>query len=319
LAFFAVILNGYGKLLSVMSHINSKFQNTPSHLPGRTYFCILLAYLAFVLYGSLVPCRFIPTPPSQAWAHFLQVIEQTPKITSKSDFIANYFLFMPLTFLALGAFTRENTRPQRWLFTILIWLAACAFGAGIELIQNFFPARTVSLTDILAQAIGGIIGIIFWFWFGNRFTAWARALWHEHIRGRLAVKLLLAYALALAAYLLLPLDLTLSPNVIYHKLKAGGLVLLPFNDVSDLWNPTIRLGRMIPIGILAALLVRRKDVCLQAGLFGGLLFAGTVEFMQLFVESRVSSLTDVTLALIAGGLGGWLVRFFLTAPPADPS
>jgi VanZ family protein len=59
--------------------------------------------------------------------------------------------------------------------------------------------------------------------------------------------------------------------------------------------------------MLFAAMLRKNAPRLIAGLLGGLCFAGGIEFLQVFVESRVSSITDLLLGAVSGAVGGVLV------------
>jgi VanZ family protein len=276
-----------------------------------SYFFLLLAYLAFIFYGSLVPIHFQAIPLDQVIAKFTDQMIRPMSFISRSDFVANFFLFAPLAFLAMQTFTPEDTRQIHPRTAFLVWLGACTIGLSIEFIQVYFPARTVSRMDVVAQAIGSFWGILLWIALAKPLTARASSFWHNRIAGRPFIKILLLYALVLAVKLLMPLDLTLSPFNLYHKFKFGGIILIPFSESLPFDIFYVKAIRMIPIGILFALLpTRQENVPITAALVGSCLFASLIEFLQLFVESRVTSTTDILLATIAGLFGGIFIKLY---------
>lgn len=286
--------------------------------PGRPYFILLMAYLAFVIYGSLVPLHFQSRPFDEAVRHFLRAPYLPVSMGRRADLVANLLLFIPLTFLAMGALTRENARRHRWAIALGTALAACLLSIGIEFTQVYFPARTVSLNDMLAESAGGVIGIVVWFLAGARVTWWARGLWQEHVREQRAVKIAGGYAVALVIYQLLPFDLTIRPSEIHYKFTHGHVNLIPFADLAALgfYGVLSAAARMIPVGYRAVLLARGTRHPLRSALGWGFLFAAGVECLQLFVVSRYTNATDVALGTLGAGAGGWLAMH--VGPAARP-
>ncbi len=62
-----------------------------------------LVYTAFVIYGSLVPLEFRALPWDEAVARFAAIPWLRLGIGSRADWVANLLLFIPLTFLWMGA------------------------------------------------------------------------------------------------------------------------------------------------------------------------------------------------------------------------
>jgi len=108
------------------------------------------------------------------------------------------------------------------------------------------------------------------------------------------------YVGVVVVYNLMPLDLSLSPVEIYRKWAAGRLVLVPFgftyaNTTEMLYGRATDVAIWIPVALLLVVnhWPRQQAWLLTVGL------AASVEFLQLFVYSRVSDVTQIVLA--AGG------------------
>jgi glycopeptide antibiotics resistance protein len=273
--------------------------------PGRFYLILLVIYLGFVAYGSLVPLEFRYVPFEQAVRKFRDIPYLQLGIQSRSDLVANFLLFIPLTFLAMGALTRENRRRARPLIALATAIAAALFSASIEFTQIYFPRRTVSQNDILAEITGGVVGILLWFCFGGRITRWARSLWKEQTADRLAVKILVGYTVFLILYQMFPFDMTISPVEVYHKWKASKVNIFPFCDTGGVAAYTIlsKIAVMIPVGYLLVLLQRRRRYRILRAVIQACIFAALIEAAQLFVFSRYSSSTDVVFGTVGGLLG----------------
>ncbi len=280
--------------------------------PGRAYLVLLVIYLGIVVYGSLVPLEFRSVPFEQAVKKFRDIPYLQIGIQSRSDLVANFLLFIPLTFLAMGALTRENRRRARPLIALATAAVATGLSTTIEFTQIYFPGRTVSQNDILAETIGGVVGVGLWFCFGGRITRWARSLWEERATDRQAVKILIGYTVFLILYQTFPFDLTISPTELYHKLKASRVTILPFCDPGGVAAYAVlsKTIVMVPLGFLLVLLRRRRRHPIGSVVLQVCLLSTLIEGAQLFVFSRYSSTTDVMFGTFGGLLGAVAAGLF---------
>ena len=95
--------------------------------------------------------------------------------------------------------------------SLLVLVAALIVSIFIEFLQIWFPPRSPSSKDILAQIIGTLIGIALWWRYGVGLCHWLKEAWMARGQTRLAEKLLWIYLAGLFFYNVLPLDLTISP------------------------------------------------------------------------------------------------------------
>jgi glycopeptide antibiotics resistance protein len=262
-----------------------------------------LAYLAFVIYGSLVPLDFKPMPLDQAIAQFRQVPFLELGIGSRADWVANLLLFIPLTFLWTGALAHGRGLVVGVSASLFVLVCAVALSVGIEFTQLFFPQRTVSQNDMFAEALGGLLGVAAWWSLGPRWMAWYQGWRKARAPAETAERLAWAYLVVTFAYGVLPLDLTISGVEIFHKWREGKLNLIPFAALPG--DPAYAVYELASDALLwlpPALLWRfhAGRTTLQAW---KMTFAAVVllEFLQLFVYSRVSDVSD----LFTGALGAW--------------
>ncbi|MCL4745196.1 MAG: VanZ family protein [Burkholderiaceae bacterium] len=268
-----------------------------------------LAYAAFVVYGSLVPLEWRSREFGEALQAFGRIAWLDLGVGSRADWVANVLLFIPLAFLALGSLWSHGT-GRRVLATLAVLCASVALSLAIEFAQLFFPQRTVSLNDLLAESIGALVGVLAWWSAGPALRDWLRG-WAS-VRGpaSLAERLLLAYLLVLFGYALLPLDLTISPAELFGKWREGRIVLVPFAArVPGLAQRTYDLASDIVLWVPAAflwLVAGRSSVRRVFALVIG--SAALLEFLQLFVYSRVSDVTDILSAGVGAAIGVFAAR-----------
>jgi len=278
--------------------------------PGRLYWIPFLLYFLFVVYGSLVPLQARYVPLDEAWERFARIRYLTIGIGSRSDLVANFLLFIPLSFLAMGVLTREGSSRLGGLTACVVLILSSGLSAGIEVVQVYFPARTVSLNDFFAECIGGFAGIVIWLTVGTSITGWVRGFWREHAQENLAFKILMGYLVGLLFYQLLPFDLTLSPVEMVHKYRQGKITMIPFSEtkgLSSIYSMAVKAAIVVPLGFLLRLPGRRRW---RRIIWEGFLIAAGIEFLQLFVYSRYTSTTDVAIGILGICAGAILANRF---------
>ena len=281
--------------------------------PGASRFWLLLAalaYLVFVVYGSLVPLSFRALPWTEALDRFRSIPYLALGVGSRADWVANILLFIPLLFLWSGVAWPRRRVAWRFPAAVLLLAAALALSVAIEFVQLYFPPRTVSLNDIVAETAGAAIGIALWWALGGPTLRWLHTLPLARGTVNLAQRLLMVYLLVLFGYNLLPLDLTISPVEIFHKWRAGKVIWLPFtaphaDAAQRAYDLVTDAAIWVPAAVLWQLAMHktRWQTWLSA-----VAAAALLELLQLFVYSRVTDSTDVVTAAVGAAIGVALVR-----------
>ena len=287
-----------------------------AHLPENQIRPLLMGltglYLLFVIYGSLVPLHYVAIPFEQALDRFLQMPFLDLGIASRADWVANLLLFIPLSFLWGQLALPQRSASTRHLLRLIIVAACFALACGIEFTQTFFPQRTVSQNDILAESLGAVIGLILQATHGNSLHKFLAAFWRKESQGSRIQRLLHAYLVGLLIFNVLPLDLTLSPVELYHKWMEGRVVLVPFGGHYEslsgaLYETFTDLILWIPAGILWTLAPHAQ---IRQAVIKGFGASLLIELAQCFVYSRVTDVTDILLAVVGCLLGGLIGRHF---------
>lgn len=289
----------------------------------RTRHCagLLVGSFLFIVYGSLVPFQFQYLPLEHAVESYHQTIAKWSQVHSRSDFVANVMLYIPFVFLLLATPCTDRRRFWSLLCAPVAILLGAVTSLGIEFIQLYFPPRTTSFSDLLANTLGGAIGAVLWLCCGQRVVHWCRLVWTAQLGFGLAGLVLPAYLLLVFVLSQLPPELTISPVEVYHKYQRGMVRLIPFAVIPNvdpfdqaekhLWN----VAYFYPIGLLLAFRNpsgwrARKQWPYVFGI--GLLIAGTIECLQLFNLGRYFDTSDI----FSGGVSillGWVSGIALVA------
>jgi len=266
---------------------------------------LLLAYLAFVVYGSLVPLDWRPMPFDQAWTRFQALPFLQLGAESRADWIANGVLYLPLGVLAaqaLGAWLGRGAGA------VAAWVLCAAAAVGVEFAQLFFPPRTVSLNDLMAEGIGAALGVAL----APAVQAWGVRLADRARRHTMLwlLGLLQVYAVLYAALAFFPYDLLLSAQEWRGKLAGGnvtwGLVTARGWGIA-LLRLSVEAALVAPLGMLLAYLAGWSGRgALGRGALAGLLVGVLVESGQLALVSGVSQGVSVVSRALGMGVGAAL-------------
>jgi glycopeptide antibiotics resistance protein len=260
-----------------------------------------LGYLAFVVYGSLVPWDFQPLPLDVARQRFQAIPMLELGVGSRADWVANGVLYVPLGFLFARALGFLGA-PLAWLLAVLLCVAVAT---GVEFAQLFFPPRTVSQNDLLAEFIGSALGaslaLVLGPWVARLHEAWAE-------RGRqLGQHLLDVYAVLYVALVFFPYDLLLSGHEVATKFESSswsfGLVVQERGVALSLLQLVVEIALVMPIGVLLAR--RWRSTPAQAAAVG-LLLGAAIEIGQFFIASGISQGASVLTRAGGLALGAWL-------------
>lgn len=250
-------------------------------------------FVACAAYGSFVPFQWRDI----GWVEGLSLFARMPfrpfEHLGSGDFFTNILVFLPIGFFAMG-----------WWRSAFAVVVACAlFSAALELGQIYIAARTPSWSDIFAQALGAIVGVVAWLAVGERAIAWATRPLRAATREERLYQLLLLYAAGWLVLSVLPLFF---PRLAHPQLELWR-ARMDFSPLT-LAGPIVIAGlSAVPLGILGALSIpSRRASSLRgaaAALIGPVLLIAADRFRQVvFIP------TDGHLAAsLVGFVAGWIV------------
>ena len=266
-----------------------------------------IAYLLFVVYGSLVPLAFHPRPLDVALRDFLHIRYLQLGPESRADWVANLLLYIPLAYLWLGFVSREGRIFRQVFFSLVIFSICVALSISVEFAQLFFPPRTVSLNDIIAEVLGTGVGIVLFWFSGNKTRTLVESLLSQGRRAAYAS--LLLYAFAYFAFSLFPYDFVISAGEIRAKLAGDFFHWFPSRTSC---GNTLRCGAKLaaeaavaaPVGVLIGLvsqLSRGTVVTLAASI--GLVLGVIIEALQFFLVSGITLGVSVFTRIMGVAVG----------------
>lgn len=288
--------------------------NRQSVTPRRGHYAwgAILFTLLFV-YGSFVPLEFKAIGLTQAIERFGAVPYLRLDVYSRADFVANLLLLVPIGYLWVGAL--DTDRRDRLVLAVGLPCVIAILGVaivGVEFAQLWFPRRTVSQNDMIAESIGAGLGMVGWFLIGRRTTAWLRRFFDKKTGAAdWTIGLLRLYTVGLLIYMMLPLDLAISPEELRRKFEAGRVSLVPFsagyaNVFHMLWQIGVDAILYMPIGMGMRLGRLRPTRSLAVAVAMTVGFVMAVESLQLFIFSRSVDATDVIVGGAGGAVGAWV-------------
>lgn len=285
----------------------------PARVRG-TVSLLALGYGVLVVYGSLVPLDPAPLPPADAWARLSAIPFLSVGAGDRADWIANILLFVPLAFLWCA---RAGLQPPRRGPAVSVLAACMGLAVLLEVAQLWFPPRTVSQNDILAEWIGSAIGATVWTVWGRRLIDTARDIAAGGTAGLAAA--ITAYGGAYVLFVLLPFDFVVSAAELQSKLGEASVapVLSPScgGPLRCSLKLAIETASPAPLGFLMALLAGRRGdrpPGVLAGAATGALIGAAIELCQIFIVSGVAQGVSVLTRAAGVALGLLLGRHWDT-------
>ena len=276
------------------------------------YLAIALAFVAFAIYGSVLPFEWRSRPLESAWEEIRRAILVFPTgRISRSDVLANTLLFVPVGFSLAAARLVDRTGWAALIRSTLIILpTSFIVSCTAEFLQMFASDRVPSGLDIAAQEVGCLLGIIVWAAAGQQVTDWARETLSAAQQHRLS-RLLIAVAAAWMFVNLAPFDITVDLGDLAARVRTKRITLVPFGqDLSwprRVWDVVAETVSAAPLGLLGvtAMQVRRRPVWPGAFLFGTAIVV-LVECLQVFIKSHSADTADAILGSSGVAAGVWI-------------
>lgn len=251
---------------------------------------IFLCYILFVVYGSLVPLRYVDRP----WADAVQAFGNIPflalGVESRADWVANGVLYVPVGFLTAGWLIGRFRDASRTLLFCIAGAFSITLAVSVEFAQVFFPQRTVSLNDIYAEWIGSLVGIALSARYANGFQALIASFYRDP--GRLRAPALDGYVVVYLAFAFFPYDLLLTRPELAAKLASNHwgwwIAGDTFKPLHLAFQLLAELLLTLPLGFWLVRLFGPGSLNYRQAALAGLMLGAFIELGQFLLYSGLS-------------------------------
>ncbi|WP_114971817.1 VanZ family protein [Rhodoferax ferrireducens] len=262
---------------------------------------LFVLYVLFVVYGSLVPLQYVYRSLDDAILAFQNIPFLVLGVDSRADWVANGVLYVPVGFLTACLLMQTFQKVPRTLLLATAGAFSLALAVGVEFTQLFFPPRTVSLNDILAECIGSLVGLALSTRYANWFDTLLKSFLHDP--QRLKVLTLDGYVFAYLAFAFFPYDFLVSWPELSTKIDSSNWGWLVASSAPRLMLVSLQLAvevaLTLPLGLLLARLAGFANH--KQAVLIGLLLGGFIELVQFFMASGVSQ----GLSVLTRAVGVW--------------
>lgn len=274
-----------------------------------------LIFTLFIIYGTLIPFNLIPN-----WESFLSNISAINKIpfidsdgsrASIPDVVQNILLFIPFGFFGLISLVNKNKLNP----TIKITFLGAMLSGFVEILQLFTIDRTTSVTDLLTNSAGTLIGGLSAFIVTDLFLKLMNSPRFRPFRRDKYFFLTLMTFLIVAIGALQPFDFTLDVGIVGSKIKS--LINNPIDFNPLLKDEGVVFIRLFLFGYICSIWLKSINVyhyhiiAFLTSALTGLFF----EAFQIFVRSRMPNIQDALVIIIASFLGVLFSRINLKNIP----
>jgi VanZ family protein len=258
----------------------------------------------FIVYGTTIPFNFVPDR-QMAWDHLARVsfnpfiAADTGRRVSIPDFVSNILLFGPFGFFGMWALRRPRSLGGRLL---VVTILGFALSAGVEVVQLFTVDRTSSVSDVFANAAGGLGGAVAALLLVTVGEGFLRTVAASGVASAPAFFPLVIATIVLLAGALEPFDVTIDIGSVFPKLR-GFLhdplqFAFPIDEVLSFLRHAVFASALVVW--LTEIRVAAADKIATAI---AVALACGAEGFQLFIGSRMPGLWDAGIG-VAGALAG---------------
>jgi VanZ family protein len=275
----------------------------------RWFFGLAVAGALLFVYGSLLPLTYQPQTLDVALARFRNTPYLHLDVYHLADWMANLLLFVPIAYCATACVVVRRTHlAVKVTWMAAIWLCCAGLSVAVEFLQVWFPPRTVSQNDILAECLGAAVGGVASVITARPLASWVQKAANSVRPAQIFDFALQVYFLGYIAFAVMPLDVVIDADSLRLKWELGRIALVTGGELrltaEHLLDYAGRLVLCLPLGMF---LGRRCPRIILAGA-KCVSVALLIESAQVFVFSRFASLADAALLTMGMVAGVVLVR-----------
>ena len=261
----------------------------------------------FIVYGTLVPFELSFSKESISsnissinWIPFM---DPDGSRASIPDILQNILFFVPFGFL--GFFSVNYRRKRRIL---IVTFLGSLLSLSVEILQIFTLNRTTSVSDLITNTVGTVIGIFAASFVSQIFPNLVTMLQFGKKAYSKYLFLLIVSLALVSVGSLQPFDFTLDVGFVWSKLKA--LINNPLHYTPVLRDEGVVLFRFILLGSVCVMWFqeRMQKRPLVTGIAMSCFIGVFLEGCQLIIISRMPGIQDVVIVVSGSFCGGCLAN-----------
>ena len=259
-----------------------------------------LIYILFIIYATTIPFSFVGS--MDAFLHKLYSIRWTLYITggrreSLTDIFSNIVLFVPLGFCLASFFIKPG---KIFLTVFLSCLIGFSISLTVEMIQLFTAERVSSVTDIFNNSLGVFLGSSIAVLYHNKISIFIKPYIQKFFKRPLIEVYTVLTAGGILFFALSPFDFSVDMDDLKRGVKfflAHFTVLPEWSYMQSSINNFFFFFILSFLGIFSIFNRGLSWIYIKLFFLFNILFAVGIEFFQLMIVSRGSSLSNLVFAL----------------------
>ena len=134
-----------------------------------TLFALALLCAVLVAHLLLIPYAYAPLTIDVALARFAHLPLASDQ---RIALVSRVMMFLPLGLLLAAAVAPRPGPRTAWPAFALASLLGCAWALALNFLQQWFPARTVTLSLVIMELTGVLVGALCWSALGPSLRRW---------------------------------------------------------------------------------------------------------------------------------------------------
>lgn len=270
-----------------------------------------LLFTVFILYGTLIPFNLVSyrelissNVSNISWVPF---VDPDGSRASIPDIVQNILLFFPFGFLGVFSIMNIHMRLRIMIVTAL----GLQLSGMVEILQLFTSDRTSSLTDLITNTGGALIGALSASIVLETFSQLSDSAHFRQFREDRYFMLVLISCLIVAVGALQPFDFTLDVGIVGSKVKSITVTPLEFNRT--LGDEGVVFFRLFLLGYVWSLWLKKAHLkyFVPVGLLSSCFLGIFFELCQVIVKSRMPSIQDAAVIICGSSSGALLAKLTL--------
>lgn len=266
-----------------------------------------LFFTLFILYGTLIPFKLCLSRESIisniSNINLLPFIDPDGTRASIPDIVQNILFFLPFGFIGFFSMTLKKA-----FNIIIITFLGFLLSLSVEILQLFTIDRISSMTDILTNTGGTLLGAISAYIFLLGFSKIINLhRFQQYSHNKYFFLVLIVYTIV-AVGALQPFDFTLDVGHVGPKIKS--LLYNPLNFSYVIRDEVVVLFRLFLFGYVCALWFLERN--LQFPLIKAIVLSASIgvlfEGCQIIIGSRMPNAQDVVVVILGSIFGGIFAR-----------